>query len=94
MEPHYRRRASAGWPSRTVLKVERIENGAQHRATDALHKSLRNQLNAQGVQLTGGVHVKWVFHGTTSEAAIASIVRDAISGFKMSMAGSTAACLA
>ena len=93
VEPHYSRHRSADWPSRTVLKIERIENGAQHRATDALHKSLRNQLALQEQTLTGGVHSRWLFHGTTSEEAISSIVKDAMSGFKMSMAGSTAGSL-
>jgi len=91
--PHYRRRASADWPARTILKIERVENGAQHGATDAHHKNLRASLHDQGIAFEGGVHVKWLFHGTTSEAAIASIVKDPMSGFKMSMAGSTAGTL-
>ena len=93
VEPHYPRRRSGDWPSRTVLKIERIENGAQHRATDALHKSLGNQLKLQEQTLTGGVHSRWLFHGTPSEEAIWSIVKDAMSGFKMSMAGSTVGSL-
>ena len=93
VDRHYRRRASSDWPSRTVMKIERVENGAQHRATDALHKSLRNQLALQEQTISGGVHTRWLFHGATSEEAISSIVKDAMSGFKMSMAGSTAGSL-
>jgi len=93
VEPHYRRRASLGWPNREVLKIERIENGAQLGATDSHHTNLRSMLDAQGITLQGGVHTRWLFHGTPSEAAIASIITDSMSGFKVSMAGSTAGTL-
>jgi len=80
-----------GWLARRILRVDRVENGAQE---DGCYKpyweSLRKSIADQGLTFEPGVHTCWAFHGTD---AIDQIVHNPIAGFQPLASGTRGASL-
>jgi hypothetical protein len=68
-----------------VVRIERIENGAQHENLDVGYGTQKRNLERVGVDLQGGVHTRWLFHGTPDPEVLQSIVDDPRAGFNGSL---------
>ena len=73
-----------GWARADVIKIERVENGTLNEKATTQHSVLRTSLAEQGISLIGGLHVRWLFHGT---AAIEKIIENPVSGFEPGFIG-------
>ena len=68
--------------SKTVERIERIENGFQHESMDLSYDIVKNTLLQHGSAYANGVHARWLFHGTGSAEVNQEIVEDPRVGFK------------
>ena len=69
------------WAERaTILRIRRIENGGQEGSSRAMYDNVGRALKAEGVAFLGGVHSRWLFHGTDGATAL-KIVSDPVRGF-------------
>ena len=64
-----------------VTRIERIENGEMQEQLDAAYGTNKRLLAGVGVDVEGGTHTRWLFHGTPSSEALDDIVSDPKSGF-------------
>lgn len=64
-----------------VTRIERVENGYLHEAMDMKYATSRLALNGVGVEVEGGVHTRWLFHGAGSAETVGAIVEDPANGF-------------
>jgi hypothetical protein len=77
---------SMNWPAipyvqnANILSVNRIENGGQELMWRSKYESLESSLHAEGMRMTGGVHTRWLFHGT-DETSTWKIAKNPQSGF-------------
>lgn len=74
------------WTAKGIVKVERVESVGQIQATDGYYERVKQDLEAQGTAFVGGVHTRWLFHGSP---AIDSIISDPLEGFKITLAHTT-----
>jgi Ca2+-binding EF-hand superfamily protein len=89
--PAYQGCPVANWEKVHVLKVERVENGAQEAgAARSYAQCMKRSLEDQGLCFEAGVHTHWAFHGT---AAVESIVSNPMSGFQPLASGTRGASL-
>jgi hypothetical protein len=71
----------SSWSQRTqILSIKRVENNGQEGASRAAYNSICTALKSEGVAFTGGVHSRWLFHGTDHDTMI-RIVSDPARGF-------------
>eukprot|EP00928_Gymnodinium_smaydae_P038466 TRINITY_DN2652_c0_g2_i1.p1 TRINITY_DN2652_c0_g2~~TRINITY_DN2652_c0_g2_i1.p1 ORF type:complete len:955 (+),score=197.02 TRINITY_DN2652_c0_g2_i1:88-2952(+) len=83
--------AQAAWECVRILKIERVENGAQEEGAARVYaKSLQRSLEEQGIPMEAGTHSRWAFHGTT---AVESIVGNPLAGFQPLASGLRGASL-
>ncbi|XRB10033.1 poly [ADP-ribose] polymerase [Pycnococcus provasolii] len=91
--PFYSSFVYESWESREIIKVERIQNNAQYDNASTHHSNVRKAIQDQDMAFTGGVHARWLFHGTPSEEALESIINNPVTGFRVTASGSTAGTL-
>ena len=61
---------SATWAQRTrILSVRRVENPGLENSANGAYRNLVNALKVEGTKLVGGVHSRWLFHGTDASVA-------------------------
>lgn len=58
-----------------ITQIERVENGNLQVCMDANYGNMRTNAATFG-DFVGGVHTRWLFHGTSSAEAMDSIVND------------------
>eukprot|EP00928_Gymnodinium_smaydae_P038233 TRINITY_DN26412_c0_g1_i3.p1 TRINITY_DN26412_c0_g1~~TRINITY_DN26412_c0_g1_i3.p1 ORF type:complete len:574 (-),score=114.05 TRINITY_DN26412_c0_g1_i3:219-1940(-) len=81
----------AAWERRKVLRIQRVENGAQEDGSVRPYfESLQKAITEQGLTYEPGMHTRWAFHGTD---AIDSIVNSPMSGFQPLASGTKGASL-
>ena len=86
--PFYSSDEYDSWESREIIKVERIQNNAQYDNASTHHSNVRRAIQDQDMAFTGGVHARWLFHGTPSEEALESIINNPVTGFRVTASGS------
>jgi hypothetical protein len=59
-----------------VAYIERIENGNMQESMDTLYGSVKDSFERLKVSFQGGVHTRWLFHGTGSAEVVTKIVED------------------
>ena len=78
--------ANKGWPNPSatskakILSVLRVENAAQELSWRSKYEGLEMNLQSEGMNITAGVHTRWLFHGT-NEDSLWNIVRNPQNGF-------------
>jgi hypothetical protein len=73
--------AGSSWAQRArVLSISRVENSGQEGSSRATYKNIDAALKSEGVAFMGGVHSRWLFHGTDHETVL-KIVNNPIDGF-------------
>jgi hypothetical protein len=73
--------AGSSWAQRArVLSVSRVENSGQEGSSRATYKNIDAALKSDGAAFMGGVHSRWLFHGTDHETML-KIVNNPIGGF-------------
>jgi len=86
--PAYLLYPPAEWERVQVVRVERIENGAQDEgSTRPYYNSVRRTFADQGIDFEPGIHTCWGFHGADSEA-LDSIITNPVNGFQPLATGS------
>ena len=66
---------------RDVMRIERIENGILHETMDTVYGGEKQSLKGMGIDPEGGIHTRYLFHGTSSAEALQSILEDPRNGF-------------
>ena len=64
-----------------IKKIERIENGLLHENMDSSYGTQHKIFKTLGIELEGGLHTKWLFHGTGTADVLQEIVEDPSEGF-------------
>merc|ERR1712194_947164 len=64
-----------------VCAIERIQNRSLHDRLDNDYSITKHSLQAAGSNFIGGVHTRWLFHGTGNKDALEMIVEDPQQGF-------------
>ena len=64
-----------------VARIERIQNRALHDSLETGYGIVKSQLEKAGVAIQGGVHTRWLFHGTSKEV-LDDIVEEGAQGFQ------------
>ena len=59
-----------------VAYIERIENGNMQESMDTLYGNVKDSFERLKVSFQGGVHTRWLFHGTGSAEVVTKIVED------------------
>jgi hypothetical protein len=76
----YRGVNASAWRSTDIVKIERVENGAQMEGSSKpYYESLQKSIEEQGLAFEPGAHTRWAFHGTN---AIESVVTSPMAGFQ------------
>jgi len=76
------------WDRTRILRVDRIENGAQEEGcTRPYYQSVRRTFEDQRLEFEPGVHTCWAFHGADA-AALESIITNPVNGFQPLATGS------
>lgn len=78
--------SAAPWGLHRVLKIERVENAGVEGQAKSAYDAVEHSLREQSIGFKGGVHVRWLWHGTRKEN-IASIINDPAGGFSVLAAG-------
>ena len=69
------------WSERAqVLSIQRVENFGQEGLTNTTYRNVNTGLKREGIKFRGGVHSRWLFHGTDYET-IVKIACNPASGF-------------
>jgi len=92
-QPAYLLSPPEAWERVRILRVQRVENRAQHDdSTMPYYVSVRRSIEGQGLAFEPGAHTAWAFHGAPDEA-LDSIVHSPIAGFQPLATGSRGASL-
>eukprot|EP00928_Gymnodinium_smaydae_P081969 TRINITY_DN6539_c0_g1_i4.p1 TRINITY_DN6539_c0_g1~~TRINITY_DN6539_c0_g1_i4.p1 ORF type:complete len:854 (-),score=130.85 TRINITY_DN6539_c0_g1_i4:147-2573(-) len=92
-QPAYLIRPPHEFAAVQIVRLQRVENGQQEaKGAKPYFDSVRDELEAQGVDFEPGVHTRWGFHGGSPEA-LDSIINDPLAGFQPLAAGTRGATL-
>ena len=64
-----------------VTKIERVQNRDAQDQKDNNHVQVKRMMQRAGVEYLGGVHSRWLFHGTSDAPALDNIIGDPMEGF-------------
>lgn len=70
------------WEGKKIHRIDRVQAQGQLEALDSYFMSVQKSFEAQGSLFVNGVHIRWLFHGSS---AIDSIISDPLNGFKVTL---------
>ena len=69
------------WSQRArITHIQRVENDCQEGGAQTIVRGIDERLKRGGLSFTGGVHSRWLFHGT-DPAVLDKVVHDPVHGF-------------